>query len=68
MHIPKIVHASWKSKEIVSNNSIFFKNCLGNIKVLAPDWDIQLSDDTDVDTYLKDNLDKADYNLLSSKL
>lgn len=67
MYIPKIVHASWKSKEIINNDSLFFKNCLGNIKVLAPDWDIHLSDDTDVDTYLKDNLDKADYNLLSSK-
>lgn len=67
MSIPKIVHASWKSKDIVNNGSIFYKNCLGNIAVLSPDWDIQISDDADVDTYLKDNLDKTDYNLLSSK-
>ena len=67
MPIPKIVHASWKSKDIINNNSIFFKNCLGNVAVLSPDWDIQISDDADVDTYLKDNLDKVDYDLLSAK-
>ena len=67
MYIPKIVHASWKSKDIINNDSLFFKNCLGNIAVLSPDWDIQISDDTEVDTYLKDNLDKTDYDLLSTK-
>jgi len=67
VYIPKIVHASWKSKEIINNDSIFYKNCLGNINVLSPDWEIQISDDADVDNYLKDNLDKTDYDLLSNK-
>lgn len=67
MHIPKIVHASWKNKEVINDDSIFYNNCLGNIAVLSPDWNIQISDDIDVEVYLRDNLDKADYDLLSTR-
>jgi hypothetical protein len=65
--IPKIVHATWKNKDVIHSDSIFYKNCLGNIAELSPDWDIQISDDQDVEDYLRNNLDKNDYDLLLNK-
>jgi hypothetical protein len=65
--IPKVVHATWKTKDVIHDDSLFFKNCLGNIAALSPSWDIQISDDNDVEEYLRNNLDKSDYNLFSNK-
>lgn len=65
MSIPKIVHATWKTKDVINSDSIFYKNCLGNIATLSPNWDIQISDDDDVEEYLKQNLSDDDYTLLS---
>ncbi len=67
MLIPKIVHATWKNKDVIHDDSIFFKNCLGNIATLSPSWNIQISDDYDVEEYLKHNLDIEDYTLLSTR-
>lgn len=67
MRIPKIVHATWKTKDVINSDSIFYKNCLGNIAKLSPNWNVQISDDNDVEEYLKDNLEKVDYELLSNK-
>jgi len=65
--IPKVVHATWKTKDVIHDDSVFFKNCLGNIATLSPSWDIQISDDNDVEEYLKQNLSNDDYILLSDR-
>lgn len=67
MSIPKIVHVTWKTKEILGTDSPFFQNCLGNIERLSPSWKIELSDDYDVEEYLKENLEKRDYDLILNK-
>lgn len=67
MSIPKIVHATWKTKDVIHSDSIFYKNCLGSIAELSPNWDIQISDDQDVEEYLRNNLDRNDYNLFLNK-
>lgn len=67
MLIPKIVHVTWKTKDIQGTDTPFFQNCLGNIIRLSPSWDVQISDDTDVEEYLKENLDKIDYDLISNR-
>lgn len=67
MLIPKIVHATWKNKDVINDDSIFYKNCLGNIAKFSPTWDIQISDDDDVEEYLKKYLEDADYDLLSKR-
>lgn len=67
MLIPRVVHATWKNKDVINDDSLFFKNCLGNIAALSPSWNIQISDDDDVEQYLKQNLDETDYILLSDR-
>lgn len=67
MPIPKIVHATWKTKDVINSDSLFYKNCLGNVAKLSPNWDIQISDDDDVEEYLRQNLSDEDYTLLSCR-
>lgn len=66
-HIPKIIHISWKSKDILEDDHIFPKNCIQKLVNLAEGWEPIVSDDHDVDRYLKDNLSTVNYILLQDK-
>ena len=59
--IPKIIHISWKSKDILNSQNPMILNGIGNMKKINPEYDLQISDDTDVDNYIKSKLDAADY-------
>ena len=61
--IPKIVHLSWKDKDVVNSQSGLIKNGLRNLIDLNPDWRVEISTDAEVDAYLKDNLGE-DYALV----
>ena len=61
--IPKIVHLSWKDKDVVNSQSGLIKNGLRNLIDLNPDWRIEISTDAEVDAYLKDHLGE-DYGLV----
>lgn len=62
--IPKIVHMSWKSKDVVKDESELIKNGLHNLINLNPDWDIQISTDEEVDLFLREALSPSDYELV----
>ena len=64
--IPKIVHMSWKTKDVVNSQSPIIVNGLKQIIELNPDWDIQISTDDEVNLYLKDNLPKDYYKLVEN--
>jgi hypothetical protein len=61
--IPKIVHLSWKDKDVVNSQSDLIKNGLRNLIDLNPDWRVEISTDAEVDAYLKDQLGE-DYALV----
>jgi len=67
LHIPKIIHITWKSKDILDVDHIFPQNCIQKLVRLAEGWIPTVSDDQDVDIYLRDNLSIADYYLLRNK-
>lgn len=54
--IPKKVHLSWKNKNIIENKSPMILNGVYNIKKLNPKYAVEISDDNDVESYLKDKL------------
>lgn len=64
--IPKIVHMSWKDKGVVNSQSPMIVNGLKNLIDLNPDWDVQISTDIEVDSYLIETLDKEDYALVKN--
>lgn len=65
--IPKIIHVSWKTKEILNNQSPIILNGLANLKKLNPDYKMEISDDEDVESYLKSKLKKWDYIKIKNK-
>lgn len=64
--IPKIIHLSWKSKDVANSTSDLITNGLKNLIELNPDWDVQISTDEEVNQYLKDNLSEQYYKLVEN--
>ena len=59
--IPKIMNFTWKDKDIRNNKHPVIQNGLKRMIDLNPDWHVVISDDGDVEKYLKENLSKKDY-------
>jgi hypothetical protein len=65
--IPKIVHVTWKTKDILNRNAFIVENGLKNFIKLNPEWKVTIYDDDEVDEYLKNMLDTSDYKLIENK-
>lgn len=66
-HIPKLIHITWKTKDILDVKHIFPQNCIQRLVESASDWTPIISDDRDIEVYLKNNLSSSDYELLSDR-
>ena len=64
--ITKKIHITWKTRDILQDKSVFIENCIGKLVNISPDWKPEVSNDEDVDSYLKENLDHSDYTLLKN--
>ena len=62
--IPKIVHLTWKTKDIFSSNSPLLLNGIVKLKEMNPDWKITVYTDQEIDDYLKYYLEPTDFNLI----
>lgn len=62
--IPKKIHVSWKDKSILESSNQLAINGIQNLVKINPDWEFQISDDNEVEIYLKENLSTVDYNLI----
>lgn len=65
--IPKIIHCSWKNKDILNNPSPLIERGIANMQKINPDYKLEISDDNDVEIYLKDKLSKWDYFKIRNK-
>src|SRR5210317_1940061 len=66
-NIPKIIHVSWKTKNILNDKSPVILNGLVNLKKINPNYKLEISDDNDVEIYLKSRLKKWDYIKIKNK-
>ena len=62
--IPKKIHVSWKDKSILESSNQLAVNGIQNLIKLNPNWELKISDDKEVETYLKNCLPKKDYDLI----
>lgn len=62
--IPKIVHISWNDKNLLLNDHPLVTNGIKSFNYFNPDWSIVISNDNDIDNYLKDNLTNFEYSLV----
>jgi mannosyltransferase OCH1-like enzyme len=65
--IPKTIYVSWKTKDILENQSPVILNGVANLKLLNPDYILEISDDNDIETYLKEHLKTWDYIKIKNK-
>jgi len=65
--IEKKIHVSWKNKDIIDLDYNIIKNGIFNLKHLNPDYNFEISDDNDIDMYLKLNLKESDYLLIKNR-
>ena len=65
--IPKIVHVSWNDKDLLNSNHDMVKLGIGKLCELNPEWDIQISDDSDVEEYLRRLLPEDEYKKIKDK-
>lgn len=61
--IPKIIHMSWKTKDIVHSQDELIQRGLHNLIALNPEWQLDISTDEEVDEYLQTVLG-SDYYLV----
>ena len=62
--IPKKIHISWKDKSILESSNQLAVNGIQNIIKMNPNWELKISDDNEVESYLKTFLSKIDYELI----
>lgn len=65
--IEKKIHMTWKNKDILDLNYNIVEHGVRKMRDLNPDYTFELSNDNDVDTYLKQHLENEDYNRISSR-
>jgi len=64
--IPKIVHVSWKNKNILQSQSPLIQEGLVNLIQLNPDWKVTIHDDEEVNEYLRQSMDLRDFKLIEN--
>jgi hypothetical protein len=65
--IPKKVHLSWKTKDLLDSKSPLVVHGVKRLVELNPDWEVTIYDDQEVDDYLKKQLEPQVYALIASK-
>lgn len=65
--IPKIVHLSWKTKDLLDSDSPLVQEGMKKLVELNPDWEVQISTDDEVDSYLQAQLEPKIYELIAGK-
>ncbi len=65
--IPRIIHISWKHKSLLEKDHPLLDHGIKNLLRLNPDWEIQISDDPEVENYLKKHLSRYDYLKIANK-
>jgi len=65
--IEKNIHVSWKRKDILDMDFYVIKNGILALKNLNPEYNFQISDNSDVDEYLQKNISSEDYELIKNK-
>jgi hypothetical protein len=55
--IPKKVHLSWKTKDLLDSESPLITEGVKKLIELNPNWEVTIYDDTEVDAYLQEQLE-----------
>jgi len=65
--IPKVFHISWKDKNVANSEALMIQRGLHQLIALHPDWDVQISEDQDLDDYLIEKLEPRLFDLIKDE-
>ena len=65
--IPKKIHLTWKTRDLMNIKNEFLDKTVNGFVNYSPNWEIEVSDDSDVDSYLRKYLSKNDYSNLQDR-
>ena len=65
MAIPKKIHITWKDKNILDSDSPLVQNGISKLISINKEWQVEISDDNDVENYLIENM-KDNYTLVQN--
>ena len=65
--IPKRVHLSWKTKDLLVSESPLITEGVKKLIELNPNWEVTIYDDAEVDAYLQKHLEPTLYALIANK-
>jgi mannosyltransferase OCH1-like enzyme len=65
--IPKLIHLAWKDKTLLESKSPLVLLGMKRLVALNPEWEVTISDDQDIDDYLKTEIEPHLYALIADK-
>jgi len=65
--IEKKIHVSWKTKDILDLDFTIIKHGIKQLKDLNPEYTFEISDNDDVDKFIKKHISNNDYHLIKDK-
>lgn len=65
--IPRKAHVSWKNKDVLNSEFPIILNGIRNVVRLNPEWVLEISDDADVDRYLRERLAEEDFGFIAER-
>ena len=65
--IEKKIHMTWKRKDIFDEPFHMIQQGVVKMKTLNPEYMLELSDDADVEQYIRDHISPEDYNTIREK-
>lgn len=65
--IQKKIHISWKTKNILDLDFNIIKNGIKKLKDLNPEYTFEISDNNDVEQFIKKHISNNDYNLIKDR-
>ena len=65
--IEKKIHISWKTKDILDLDFTIIKHGIRQLKDLNPEYTFEISDNDDVDKFIKKHLSNDDYDLIKDR-
>ena len=65
--IEKKIHISWKSQDILNLNFNIIKYGIKQLKNLNTDYKFEISNDNDIEQYIKNKISLQDYNLIKNR-
>lgn len=65
--LPKQIHLCWSDKNVINMDIPMINHGVGAMAKQNPDWKVIVWNDTEIETYIREHLERHDYDLIKDK-